>query len=43
MLLLFLIKVTEWPPVLERAVHSANCAFVKLCVCPFSLLVLKVG
>ena len=34
-----LIRVAEWPPVWERAVHSAYCAciswaFVKFCVCP---------
>ena len=39
MLLLFSIKVVEWPPVWERAVHSVNCAglsweLVKFCACP---------
>ena len=51
MLLLFLIRVAEWPPVWERAVHSVYCAclswaFVKLknFVCVLhSLLVLREG
>ena len=39
MLLPFSIRVAEWPPVWEIAVHSANCAcllwaLVKFCVCP---------
>ena len=37
MLLPFLFRVAERPPVWERAVHSGNClswAFVKFCVCP---------
>ena len=38
MLLLFSIRVSEWPYVWERAVHSVFCAclswaFVKFCVC----------
>ena len=45
MLLPFSIGVAEWPPVLERAVHSVNCAclswaLVKFCVClsfPFGI------
>ena len=39
MLLPFLIKVAERPPVWERAVHLVNCTclsweLVKFCVCP---------
>ena len=39
MLLLFSVRVAEWPPVWERAVYSVYCAclswaFVKFCVCP---------
>ena len=39
MLLTFSIRVAEWPPVWERAVHSVNSmclswALVKFCVCP---------
>ena len=39
MLLLFLIRVAELPPVWESAVHSVNStclswALVKFCVCP---------
>ena len=39
MLLLFLIRVAEWSPVWERAIHSVYCAclswaFFKFCVCP---------
>ena len=39
MLLLFSIRVAEWLPVWERAVHSVNCrcllwALVKFCMCP---------
>ena len=39
MLLLYLKRLSEWPPVWERAVHSVCCAclswaFVILCVCP---------
>ena len=39
MLLPFSIRVPEWPPVWERAVHSVNymClswALVECCVCP---------
>ena len=45
MLLLFSIRVAEWPPFREGAVHSVYCAslswqFVKLCVCssfPFGI------
>ena len=38
MLLPFSVRVAEWPPVWERAVHSVNCmclswALVKFCVC----------
>ena len=48
--LMFSIRVTEWLPVWERAVHSVYCAcllrtFMNFCVCffPFWLLVLDVG
>ena len=39
MLVPFSVRVAEWPPVWERAVHSVNCtclswALVKFCVCP---------
>ena len=45
MLLLFLIRVAECPPVWKRAVHSVNCtcllwALVEFCVClsfPFGI------
>ena len=45
MLLPFSIRVAEWQPVWERAVHSVNCtslslALVKFCVCPSFLCVI---
>ena len=40
MLLLFAVRVAEWPPVWENVVHLVYCAclswtFINLCVCVF--------
>ena len=48
MLLLFSIKVAEWPPIWERAVYSVNCSclpweLVKFCVCPSFPFGIEVG
>ena len=37
MLLPFLIRVSEWPPVWERAVHSVNCTCLSLALIKFSM------
>ena len=45
MLLLFSVRVAEWPPVWVRAVHSFYCAFnvYQLKCVHLPILVLKVG
>ena len=48
MLQLFLVRVAEWPPVWERAVHSVKCAclsctFYRFVCFLFSLLVFRMG